>query len=59
MFQRICFILSYVALAGVLLAPMLYFADVLDKSAMKTAMSIATLVWFVCGGIVRARSRVM
>ncbi len=59
MIRRLCFVLSYVALAGVLLAPMLYFADALDKSAMKTVMSVTTLVWFVCGGIVRARSRVM
>ena len=59
MFQRICFILSYLALAGVVIAPLLYFSDMLDKSAMKAAMSVATLVWFVCGGIVRARSRVM
>jgi len=56
MFQRICFSLSYVALAGVLLAPVLYFADVLDKPAMKTAMAVTSIVWFVCGGVVRARA---
>lgn len=56
MIQRICFVLSYLALAGVLAAPVLYFADVLDKPAMKAALAVATVLWFVCGGVVRARS---
>ncbi len=55
MFRRLCVILSYLALAGVLLAPLLYFRDVIDKPAMKGAMAFATAVWFVCGGVVRAR----
>jgi hypothetical protein len=49
-------ILSYLALAGVLLAPVLYFYDCIDKPTMKAAMAAATLVWFVCGSVVRARS---
>ena len=55
MIRRACVVLSYVALAGVLLAPLLYFRDVIDKPTMKGAMAVATAVWFVCGGVVRAR----
>ena len=42
--------------AGVLLAPLLYFWDFIDKPTMKGAMAVATAVWFVCGGAVRARA---
>lgn len=56
MIRSICVLLSYLALAGVLLAPLLYFWDVLDKPTMKTVMTVTTLVWFVCGGVVRARA---
>ncbi len=56
MIRRLCFVLSYVALAGVLLAPVLYFYDCIDKPTMKLAMSVTTVIWFVCGGIVRARA---
>lgn len=54
MIKRLCFVVSYVALAGVLLAPALYFWDCLDKPTMKAAMTAATLLWFICGGVVRA-----
>mgnify|MGYP003585987696 CR=1 FL=1 len=56
MIRRLCVTLSYLALAGTLLAPLLYFWDALDKPAMKTVMTVTTLVWFVCGGAVRARA---
>ena len=56
MLRRACVILSYLALAGVLLAPLLYFWDFIDKPTMKGAMAVATAVWFVCGGAVRARA---
>ncbi len=56
MIRRVCAILSYLALACVLAAPLLYFFDRMDKPAMKLVLSAATLVWFVCGGIVRAHT---
>lgn len=56
MLRYFCMILSYLALAGVLLAPILFFVDALDKPTMKAAMAAATFVWFVCGSVVRARS---
>ncbi len=55
MSRNLCRLLSYLALAGVLAAPLLYFYDQIDKPAMKLALAAATLVWFVCGGLVRAR----
>lgn len=56
MIRRLCFVLSYVALAGVLLAPLLFFWDCIDKPTMKHALTAVTLAWFVCGGVVRARA---
>lgn len=56
MIRRICVILSYLALAGVLLAPLLYFWDFIDKPTMKGVLTVTSVVWFVCGGIVRARA---
>ncbi len=53
MLQRVCAVISYCALAGLLAAPLLYFNDVLDKPAMKAAMAAATVVWFACGGVAR------
>lgn len=55
MIRRACAFLSYLALAGVLLAPFLYFCDRIDKPTMKAVMAVMTLLWFVCGGLVRAR----
>jgi len=53
MIRRLCVLLSWLALAGTLLAPLLYFWDALDKPAMKGVMAATTVVWFVCGGVVR------
>ena len=54
--RRTCVFLSYLALAGVLLAPLLYFWDFIDKPTMKSVLTVTSVVWFVCGGIVRARA---
>lgn len=55
MIRRLCVAVSYAALAAVLLAPALYFAGALGKPAMKAWMAAATVLWFACGGAVRAR----
>lgn len=55
MIRLTCAFISYLALAGVLLAPLLYFWDFIDKPTMKLALTVTTLVWFVCGGVVRMR----
>jgi len=55
MIRRLCVLLSWLALAGALLAPLLYFWDALDKPTMKGIMTAATVLWFLCGGAVRMR----
>ena len=56
MMRRICAVVSYVALAGVWAAPTFYFLDALSKPEMKLGMAVATLLWFVCGGVARSRA---
>jgi hypothetical protein len=34
----------------------LYFADLVDKPTMKTVLALTTVLWFTCGGVVRARA---
>lgn len=45
---RIIFqIISWAALAGIIVPPCLFAADVLDLDAVKRHMLVATIVWFV------------
>jgi hypothetical protein len=44
--QLILKILSYLALALLFLAPVLYFTGTIAKPPMQTAMLIATVLWF-------------
>ncbi|MPR35232.1 hypothetical protein [Salmonirosea aquatica] len=39
-------ILSYLCLLAVVLAPILFYADTLTESQMKTTLLVATVVWF-------------
>jgi hypothetical protein len=44
--QLILKVLSFIALATLLAAPVLYFAGSISKAPMQTTMLIATLLWF-------------
>jgi hypothetical protein len=39
-------IISYLCLLAVVLAPILFYADTLTESQMKTTLLVATIVWF-------------
>jgi hypothetical protein len=39
-------LVSWIALAGTLLPPLLFFAGLLDLASMKTGMLVATIAWF-------------
>lgn len=38
--------LSYLALVGIILPPILYLTGMMEKGPMMTAMLVATIVWF-------------
>jgi|AntAceMinimDraft_11_1070367.scaffolds.fasta_scaffold75259_2 hypothetical protein len=39
--------LSYACLVTVLVAPVLYFSDVLTKDVMKSSLLAGTILWFI------------
>jgi len=39
-------IISYLCLLAVVLAPVLFYADTLTESQMKTTLLAATIIWF-------------
>ncbi|MBU1822308.1 MAG: hypothetical protein KKG00_12470 [Bacteroidetes bacterium] len=39
-------IISYLCLLAVVLAPILFYADTLTESQMKTTLLVATIAWF-------------
>jgi hypothetical protein len=45
--KRIALIISWLALAGTLTPPCLFFADRLDLAATQQWMLLATVVWFL------------
>lgn len=45
--QTIAKIVSYIALAGIIVPPALYLAGSLPLPAVKVWMLVATVVWFV------------
>lgn len=40
-------IVSYIALLGIIIPPILYLSDVLSKSGMSSFMLVGTLLWFL------------
>jgi hypothetical protein len=45
--KRIAQLLSFLALVGTLLAPLLFFADAVSLAAMQRWLLVAAILWFV------------
>jgi hypothetical protein len=50
-------IVSWLALAGIVVPPFLYFHRTLAHDALKTVMLVATIVWFVTTPFWMSRSQ--
>ena len=45
--KKVLKLASWLALAGILVPPILYFSDVISQPRLETVMLVATITWFV------------
>ena len=53
--KKILIILSYIALAFVIIAPCMFFVDIINQDIMEHIMLATAIVWFVCMMLAKSR----